>query len=116
MGRAFSMERTLTTPTRVQRILMADEAILRWIRSLDLPRVTHIMRYLTRVGDATSWIVFGLILFGCGGPAHTYGMLLSLGALIATAFAQTLKRICRRTRPSMGIRGFTALAENPDTF
>ena len=111
------MSRSLTLPSRgVQRLLLADEAILRRVRRFESPMITRLMQGLTRAGDATSWIMLGLLLFASGGTAHRHGLLLATGAGLATAAAQVLKRVCRRTRPSLGIRGFTALAENPDTF
>lgn len=107
------MSRPLTLPNR---ILGLDEALLRRVRTLESPRVTRAMQGLTRAGDASSWFMLGLLLFASGGAAHVHGLLLATGAGLATAFAQVLKRVCRRTRPSLGIRGFTALAENPDVF
>ena len=41
---------------------------------------------------------------------------MGVSSALAAVFSQALKRICRRPRPSTGIGGFTALAENPDVF
>jgi undecaprenyl-diphosphatase len=111
------MHPTLSPPMRrVERLLQADEAILRRVRGWEVPGITRLMRTLTRLGDASTWILLGLVLLASGGSAVRHGELLAHGALIATGLAQLLKRTCRRPRPTSGIRGFTALAENPDTF
>ena len=102
--------------SRLQRLLRADEAMLKQIRCLQWPWLTVAMRGLTRLGDVSSWVVLGLVLLACGGAAQHYGALLAVGALIATGLSQVVKRTCRRTRPSLGIRGFVALVENPDVF
>src|SRR4051812_30847344 len=97
---------------RVRRLLVLDEALLRRVRAWEVPPLTRVMRYLTRLGDTSSWIVLGLVLLASGGGAWRHGRLLAGGALMATALAQLLKRLCRRPRPTSGIRGFTALTEN----
>ncbi len=100
----------------VRQLLAFDEAILLGLRRWQLPTVTRLMRVLTRVGDGSSWIFLGLVLLAAGGPARRCGMLLGGAALFATLLSQALKRICKRPRPSSGIGGFIALAENPDVF
>jgi undecaprenyl-diphosphatase len=111
------MQALLTSAShRVQRLLRADEAILCRVRGWELPGLTRLMRTLTRLGDASTWVLLGGVLLASGGAAFRHGELLASGALLATALAQLLKRTCRRPRPTSGIRGFTALAENPDTF
>ncbi len=104
------------TSRRIRWLLRLDEAALCWVRSLEVPCVTAFMRCLTRLGDVGTWVMLGLLLFACGGQATIYACLLTTGAILATAISQVLKRLCRRTRPSLGLRGFVALAENPDTF
>ncbi len=42
------------------------------------------------------------------------GLRLAAGTLVATILSQTLKRSLNRARPTTGIEGFVALAENPD--
>jgi undecaprenyl-diphosphatase len=42
--------------------------------------------------------------------------LLAAGTGLALLASQVLKRTCRRPRPTSGIGGFAALAENPDAF
>jgi undecaprenyl-diphosphatase len=100
----------------VRHLLRFDEALLLGVRRWHAPSVTLLMRALTRFGDASSWVLVGLVLLAAGGPARRYGMLLASGAIIATVLSQALKRICKRPRPSAGIGGFTALTENPDVF
>ncbi len=100
----------------LQRILAFDEAVLvsaqRWRPCL----VTRVMRALTVLGDASTWALVSSVLVLQGGTARHTGLLMGASALVAALLAQTLKRICRRKRPSTGIRGFLALAENPDVF
>jgi undecaprenyl-diphosphatase len=100
----------------VRYLLRFDEALLLEVRRWHLPSLTLLMRVFTRFGDASSFILVGLVLLAAGGPAREYGLLLSSAAIIATTFSQGLKRICKRPRPSAGIGGFTALTENPDVF
>ncbi len=102
--------------TMVRHLLRFDEALLLGVSRWHVPSLTLLMRALTRFGDASSWVLVGLVLLAAGGPARQYGMLLGSAAIIATVFSQALKRVCRRPRPSSGIGGFTALTENPDVF
>ena len=81
--------------------------------------MTRQMKGFTRLGDPTTWIVIGLALGLSGGQGPRYAWLLGLGATLAVASSQVLKRLCCRARPSSevgGIGGFAALAENPDAF
>jgi len=103
-------------PLMVRQLLRFDEALLLGVRRWHAPAVTFLMRALTRFGDASSWILVGLVLLAAGGTARRYGLLLSSAAIIATILSQALKRICKRPRPSSRIGGFTALTENPDVF
>jgi undecaprenyl-diphosphatase len=103
-------------PKMVRHLLRFDEALLLGVRRWHVPSVTLLMRALTRFGDASSWILVGLVLLAAGGPTRRYGVLLGSSAVIATVFSQALKRMCKRPRPSSGIGGFTALTENPDVF
>lgn len=100
----------------VRHLLRLDEAVVLGMSRWRVPLVTLTMRALTRCGDASTWIIVGLVLLAAGGPARRCGLLLGSAALIATALSQALKRICRRARPSSRIGGFTALMENPDAF
>lgn len=110
------MARTSAQRRPFERLLDIDALLLCRVRAWEVPRLTAIMRSLTHVGDTASWVTLGLLLFASGGQAHLHGRLLAAGAIISTLLAQALKRTCLRTRPSLGIRGFVALTENPDTF
>jgi undecaprenyl-diphosphatase len=100
----------------VRRVLKLDETLLLFVRRWHVPRVARLMRAFTRMGDASTWTLSSLALIAAGGPASRYGRLMGYSALLATLLAQALKRVCRRRRPSSGIHGFTALADNPDAF
>jgi undecaprenyl-diphosphatase len=97
-------------------LLRFDEALLLSVRRWESVAMTRVMRKLTRLGDATSWVVVGLAFFAAGGPVQRYGALLALGAFFSVTVSQVLKRVCCRKRPDRGIVGFAALAENPDAF
>ncbi len=99
-----------------KRVVSVDQALLLAVRRLESAAMTRLMRMLTRLGDPSTWVVAGLVLFAAGGSGPHYGSLLVLGALLALAVSQVLKRLCCRARPDCGIVGFAALAENPDSF
>lgn len=98
------------------RLLAYDEALLAYVRRQARPRLTCIMRAVTHLGDTASWIAVGLAMASTGAAGFRRALLLGLGAGLATMLAQLGKRFIRRPRPSNGIRGFTALVENPDAF
>ena len=100
----------------VRLVLQLDEAALWGVRRWHRPLLTRVMQALTRLGDAESVTLVTLVLLSAGGEAADRGRLLGAAALIATLLAQALKRTCRRRRPSAGILGFTALADDPDAF
>lgn len=100
----------------LDRVVLVDQALLLAVRRLESAAMTRLMRMLTRLGDPPTWVVVGLVLFAAGDSCTRYGSLLGLGALLALAMSQVLKRLCCRARPDCGIVGFAALAENPDSF
>jgi undecaprenyl-diphosphatase len=105
-------------PARLARLLGYDERLLLTFRRFHGPWRTRLARLLTRAGDARSWVAVGLLLLAASpalGTAHL-ALRLGAGALLATLAAQLLKRSLNRARPTSAIEGFTALAENPDTF
>lgn len=102
--------------TRWQAVLGYDEAILVAVRRLHAPGVTTAMRAFTRLGDPSSWFAIGVALVAVGGDGPRASLRLALGAGIATAFSQAMKRTIKRRRPSAAVQGFLALAENPDAF
>jgi undecaprenyl-diphosphatase len=100
----------------VKRVLKLDEALLLLIHRLHAPRLTRVMRMFTRLGDGATWTFVSLVLIAVGGASIRYGLRIGIAALIATLLVQVLKRFFKRKRPSHGISGFTALADNPDAF
>jgi undecaprenyl-diphosphatase len=97
-------------------LLAWDEAALVRVRRWVKPSLTPLMRFLTRSGDASSWVLLGLVLLSLGGPSSELGGRLAAAAVLATVLVQPLKRLWRRPRPNCRIHGFTALVENPDAF
>lgn len=99
-----------------QRVVSADEWLLLSVRRRESRVVTRLMRAVTHLGDPASWMLLGLALAFSGGGGLHLSTLLGTAAVLALAISQPLKRLCRRPRPSHGIGGFAALAENPDAF
>lgn len=100
-------------------MMMMDQALLLGVRRWESAFLTRLMKGFTRLGDPTTWMVVGLALGLSGGDGPRYAWLLGLGASLAVASSQVLKRLCCRARPDSvvgGIGGFAALAENPDAF
>jgi len=95
-------------------------AMRRWRAPRRIPWLDRVMIALTRAGNPSSWFVHGLLLFSVAEIAGTESrqllLLLAAAALVATAVAQVLKRVCQRPRPDVGIHGFEAIVENPDVF
>ena len=100
----------------MNRVLKFDEALLLLVHRWRAPSLTRVMRMMTRLGDGATWTFVSLVLLAVGGMATRFGWRVGLSALLATALAQVLKRVCRRKRPSHGIHNFTALVDNPDAF
>ena len=101
---------------RLARLLAIDERLLVAARRLHGPLRTRLARALTRAGDTSSWVAAVLALLVAGGPFTTLGARLGAATLVGTLFSQALKRSLLRPRPTSAIRGFEALAENPDRF
>ena len=100
-----------------ERLLEWDEATLLAARRWRSPGRTLAARLLTRLGDASSWVVIGLGFFATMTPTGTtLGLQLDAGALLGTALSQALKRTLTRARPDLAIDGFEPLARNPDRF
>jgi len=100
----------------LQAVVRFDHAILSWVGSQNRALVVPIMRSLTRMGDATTWVAVGLVLVATGPVGAFAAGRLGWAAGLATIFVQLLKRSCRRRRPDAAIDGFEALAQNPDQF
>lgn len=102
---------------RFARLLEWDEATLLAVRRWRTPGRTLAARALTWIGDAPSWVLFGLGLFATMTELGTrLGLRLGAGAGLATMLSQALKRTLTRARPDLAIEGFTPLASNPDRF
>ncbi|HEY0512138.1 MAG TPA: phosphatase PAP2 family protein [Thermoanaerobaculia bacterium] len=99
-----------------ERVVSADQRLLLSVRRWESRFATRLMRTLTHLGDPASWVILGLALGFAGGAGLHLCELLGTAAALALAISQPLKRLCRRERPSRGIGGFAALAENPDVF
>ncbi len=99
-----------------RRVVLMDQALLLGVRRWESAFMTRLMKGFTRLGDPTTWAVMGLALGFSGGRGPRYAWLLGLGATLAVASSQVLKRLFCRARPSLGIGGFAALTENPDAF
>lgn len=97
-----------------RKMLAFDRRTLLAVRRLESAALTGLMQKLTRLGDASTWIVVGLALGTVGGPRF-FG-LLGLGSGFAVILSQLLKRLFCRERPHLTIQGLAALAEIPDAF
>lgn len=99
------------------RLLEWDEATLLAARRWRTPGRTLAARALTRLGDASSWVLMGLGSFATDSALGTQlGLRLAAGAGLATLLSQALKRTLTRARPDLAIEGFQPLASNPDRF
>lgn len=107
----------MSSPRRTswQRITHTDARVLAFVQRLHAPRLTRVMRAVTHLGDAATWTLVAVLLLSLGGEVAVLGRRLAAAALVATAFAQVLKRMLRRPRPST-VGGCVALVENPDAF
>ncbi len=104
-------------PGLLRHLLAADERLLVAARRWHGPWRTRAARALTRAGDASSWTLVVLALVATLQPAAArLGLRLGAATLLATAVSQWVKRRLSRPRPTSAIRGFSALAENPDAF
>jgi undecaprenyl-diphosphatase len=99
-----------------ERVVAMDQALLLTVRRWERSSVTRLMRALTALGDPASWIFFGLVLGLSEGEGPRRCGLLGASTALSLLGSQVLKRLCRRPRPTSGIGGFAALAENPDAF
>src|SRR5260370_33219114 len=100
----------------VRLVLAIDEAILVRMGRLRSAAMTLAMKTFTRLGDALSWVFAALVLIAAGGQASRTGLRLRIAAALAALVPQVFKRLSPRARPTRGIVGLPALAENPDAL
>jgi undecaprenyl-diphosphatase len=104
-------------PSRFDRLLAADRAVLLAFRRWHGPWRTRLALALTRAGDGGGWTAMALALVSTGTrEGMRLGLRLGLAALLATFASQALKRGLTRARPTRAIEGFRALARDPDAF
>ena len=99
-----------------QRVCACDQQTLLRLRACQNASLTPLMRSLTHLGDAPSWVLVALVLASSAGAGPGLAKLLAVAAVLATVLAQIVKRTCRRRRPSAGLADFAALIDNPDAF
>jgi undecaprenyl-diphosphatase len=99
----------------LQWVLEQDRALLLGLRRVERTSLTMAARAVTRLGNTESWVLLSLALLSVP-EARGVGMAIALGASLATVLSFPAKRLCRRARPSRGITGFRALADDPDAF
>ena len=101
-----------------RRILWLDLALLVLVRRWERRHATPLMRAFTRLGDTSTWVLLTCVLAASPGDGPALALLLALAAAAGLTVSQGLKRLCRRSRPSIGIggRAVKALVENPDAF
>lgn len=99
-------------------ILWLDLALLVLVRRWERTTATRMMRALTRLGNTSTWVLLTCVLATVGDDGPLYALLLATAAALGLVVSQALKRVCRRSRPSVGIggRAVLALVENPDAF
>jgi undecaprenyl-diphosphatase len=101
----------------LDRLHRIDARLLVHVCRTRSPRLTGLMRALTRAGDPASWLMHALVVTAITGASDgQLPALLIVGVAMGTAVSQLLKRCCRRTRPDEHIPHFVALLRNPDAF
>lgn len=84
--------------------------VRRWVIEMDLRLLQKVsawegqwlrllMRGASRVGDVSSWVMFGVLLLVALGPSSRIFLLVASTALSASLLVQVLKRLWRRPRP-----------------
>lgn len=115
LGRAESWHRLVRRP-----VIAFDLALLRLVQRWERTAVTRLMQALTDLGNPPNWLLLGAVVGTTGGQGPRHAALLGIGALLALAVSQALKRTCRRPRPSEGIDGGPCAVRthgaDPDAF
>lgn len=99
-------------------ILWLDLALLVLVRRWERTTATRMMRALTRLGNTSTWVLLTCMLATVGEDGPLYALLVATASGFGLVVSQALKRVCRRSRPSVGIggRAVLTLVENPDAF
>lgn len=106
----------MTPGTRSAGWIAWDGAVLRRLARIESRIFLRVMRLLTRMGDAESWLL-GVLLLSAGGiEGRRQAALLALSAGLATGLSQILKRVAGRPRPAVGLAEFAPRIECPDEF
>ena len=115
MSESLEMGETESRATRATGLAAFDSALLCAVGRIESVLLTRLMRGLTRMGDAESWVLAILVLAAAG--AGETAALLATGAGGASLVSQVLKRLARRPRPgAAGISGFSPRIDVPDEF
>lgn len=108
--------RRLALARHWERLSAYDQRALVQLGRWRHPLLTQVMRAFTYAGDAQSWTLIGLLMIASGPRGKRNARLLAVAAIFTTTITQSMKRALKRPRPSDGLAGFIALAENPDAF
>jgi undecaprenyl-diphosphatase len=93
----------------------ADEELLVWVLHLRRAWLSPLMAALTRLGNASTWTVLGLLLLAVP-DTRPLAWSVAWAAGLATVLVQIGKYTCRRDRPNLAARGFAAMARHPDRY
>lgn len=98
------------------RIMSMDRAVLLWFHGIEKRWLAKWMLTATRLGDTSTWIAMGLLLWAAGDGVKWEFYLLATAALSASVISQLVKHVCRRERPRVAIANFSARVEMPDPY
>ncbi len=83
-----------------ERVVVVDQAILDFVRSLEQRWLTRFMTSVTHLGDASSWVCISFLLLAMGEPGRVAFKLVAMSVLSASLIAQGVKYVFRRPRPA----------------
>jgi undecaprenyl-diphosphatase len=112
-------EATSTSPrlaTTVTRLIEIDALALRALRDLEQRHVTAAMRWLTRAGDTSSWLLHAAVASVLITEPHAALLDMAVAGFIATLVVAVLKRTIRRPRPRRTEPGLGGALADPDAF
>jgi len=97
-------------------ILSVDRNGLLWITEFRHPILNRCMEGFSRAGDWDTGVVFYASMLLIGGRARKTAKF-ALPRLLGTlALCYVTKRLAKRSRPSVGVEGFSALLTDPDPY